>query len=84
MSYLQRNGWQSGNYEAFVCWAGSDWQPTNAVAGSFEKFEVLQKRVERGVPLFHPDDNLEYLCPPTGGSVEIVAISELQKTLRVR
>lgn len=37
----------------------SAFQPTRAPAGSPEKIEVLRKRVELGLPLWHPLDGIE-------------------------
>lgn len=32
-------------------------QPTDALCGSWDKVEVLRDRLEKGQPLFHPQDN---------------------------
>ncbi len=34
--------------------------PTDAPAGSAEKIEILRRRVERGQPLWHRDDRVDY------------------------
>jgi hypothetical protein len=35
---------------------GDAFQATTALPGSDEKLEVLARRVERGLPLWHPED----------------------------
>jgi len=42
------------------------WQPTEARPGSPEKIAVLCRRLEAGVPLWHPGDRT-CLCPPAWG-----------------
>lgn len=45
-----------------------DWRPdpdhgfeaTDAPAGSPEKIEILRKRIELGLPLFHEEDRYDY------------------------
>jgi hypothetical protein len=34
----------------------TDFRPTEALPGSYEKLEVLAQRVASGLPLWHPDD----------------------------
>ncbi|MFO0940097.1 MAG: hypothetical protein U0930_04955 [Pirellulales bacterium] len=38
-----------------------DFHPTDAPPGSSEKIEVLRRRLERGQPLWHADDRVDYL-----------------------
>lgn len=38
----------------------SKFLPTDAPAGSFEKIEVLRRRIELGQPLWHVDDRVDY------------------------
>jgi hypothetical protein len=37
-----------------------DFSPTDAPAGSPEKIDVLRKRVELGLPLWHDYDRMDY------------------------
>ena len=37
-----------------------DYAPTEAMPGTPEKLKVLSQRVERGLPLWHPQDRLTY------------------------
>ena len=37
-----------------------DFEPTTANPGSDAKLAVMEDRYNRGLPLFHPDDNREY------------------------
>lgn len=38
--------------------------PTDALAGSQEKIEILRERASRGVELWHPEDNLQRISEP--------------------
>jgi hypothetical protein len=38
----------------------SDFDSTDAPAGSPEKIEILRKRLELGLPLWHDDDRYDY------------------------
>lgn len=38
----------------------SDFRPTNAPAGSRAKIEILRRRVELGLPLWHETDRCDY------------------------
>jgi len=49
-----------GHDEDFRPLAGHDFSATEAPAGSAEKIEVLAERVQRGEPLWHPDDRRDY------------------------
>jgi hypothetical protein len=49
-----------GHDEDFAPVAGSDFAPTNAPAGSREKIEALARRIEMGMPLWHPEDRHDY------------------------
>jgi hypothetical protein len=46
---------------------GSEFCRTDALPGSPEKLDVLAKRLERGEPLWHPEDRILFLEP--GGSI---------------
>ncbi|MCB0335973.1 MAG: hypothetical protein KDD62_06690, partial [Bdellovibrionales bacterium] len=37
-----------------------DFEPTDAPAGSQEKIEILRQRIDKGMPLWHPDDRKDY------------------------
>lgn len=49
-----------GHDEDFVPEGGEDFMATDAPAGSEEKIEVLRRRVEMGMPLWHGDDRRDY------------------------
>jgi len=49
-----------GHDEDFVPEANSSFLPTDAAAGSDQKIEVLRRRIELGVPLWHEKDRHDY------------------------
>ena len=49
-----------GHDEDFVPMESECFSPTAAPAGSSEKIDVLRKRVELGLPLWHDDDRMDY------------------------
>jgi hypothetical protein len=50
-----------GHDEDFAPAAGSRmFEPTDAPAGSDAKIEMLRRRVELGLPLWHTDDRKDY------------------------
>ena len=49
-----------GHDEDFSPTANSDFQATDAPAGSSEKIEELRRRVELGLPLWHRNDRVDY------------------------
>ena len=49
-----------GHDEDFVPHQSQDFVPTDAPAGSDEKISELRSRVERGVPLWHAEDRVDY------------------------
>lgn len=49
-----------GHDEDFDPAESSHFEPTDAPAGSPEKIEVLRKRVELGLPLWHPTDRVDF------------------------
>jgi hypothetical protein len=49
-----------GHDEDFAPVAGRDFVPTDAPAGSKEKIETLARRIEMGMPLWHPEDRHDY------------------------
>lgn len=49
-----------GHDEDFVPKEDDRFSPTDAPAGSSEKIEVLRGRVERGQPLWHNTDRIDY------------------------
>ena len=51
---------QFGHDEDFVPRVTDDFLPTEAPAGSPEKIEALARRVQAGVPLWHPEDRCDY------------------------
>jgi len=51
---------EMGHDEDFVPQATDEFHSTDAAAGSRAKIEVLARRVERGEPLWHPEDRSDY------------------------
>ncbi|HTN76273.1 MAG TPA: hypothetical protein VL096_13540 [Pirellulaceae bacterium] len=49
-----------GHDEDFAPEASHDFEPTDAPAGSPEKIEILRRRVEQGLPLWHDSDRFDY------------------------
>ncbi len=49
-----------GHDEDFVPDDSNGFESTQAPAGSKEKLDVLAERVQRGEPLWHPDDRPDY------------------------
>ncbi|GEM_PF-199898 len=49
-----------GHDEDFIPDGGDDFCATDAPAGSEEKIEVLRRRVEFGMPLWHGEDRRDY------------------------
>ena len=51
---------ETGHDEDFVPVVTEDFRPTDAPAGSPAKLEVLAERVRQGLPLWHPEDRVDY------------------------
>ena len=49
-----------GHDEDFDPEPSIDFRPTDAPAGSPEKIDILRKRVELGLPLWHDNDRMDY------------------------
>ncbi len=49
-----------GHDEDFAPEASENFAATDAPAGSPEKIEILRRRVELGLPLWHEDDRFDY------------------------
>lgn len=49
-----------GHDEDFVPKTGDEFSATDAPAGSDDKIEALRKRVEKGMPLWHNADRVDY------------------------
>jgi hypothetical protein len=49
-----------GHDEDFDPTENDYFEPTDAPAGSPEKIEALRKRVENGLPLWHPTDRVDF------------------------
>ena len=49
-----------GHDEDFAPVVKDEFTATGAPAGSVEKLEILARRVQLGVPLWHPDDRCDY------------------------
>lgn len=51
---------ESGHDEDFAPVETDDYIATEAPAGSPEKIAILARRIEMGVPLWHPEDRGDY------------------------
>lgn len=51
---------ECGHDEDFVPRVTDDFAATSAPAGSPEKLAVLARRIELGLPLWHPEDRCDY------------------------
>lgn len=49
-----------GHDEDFSPAESGDFRATEAPAGSNEKLEVLARRIQLGLPLWHPEDRADY------------------------
>lgn len=49
-----------GHDEDFSPGDHSEFDPTDAPAGSPEKIDVLRSRIEMGLPLWHPKDRVDF------------------------
>ncbi len=49
-----------GHDEDFEPIESDDFHPTDAPPGTAEKIDVLRKRVELGLPLWHVEDRVDY------------------------
>jgi hypothetical protein len=49
-----------GHDEDFMPTTSEEFEPTEAPAGSEEKIEILRRRIEQGVPLWHDCDRQDY------------------------
>lgn len=50
---------QSGDWTYEPEHGNAEFRATNAVPGSPEKLEILARRIQAGLPLWHPDDRKE-------------------------
>ena len=69
-----------GHDENFEPQMTPDFVPTAAPAGSRQKIDVLAERIQRGLPLWHPQDSIDAAL--NGGDVE--EGSELMATAGAR
>jgi hypothetical protein len=51
---------ECGHDEDFIPVETEDFSPTDAPAGSRSKLDVLAERVQKGLPLWHPQDRSDY------------------------
>jgi len=51
---------QFGHDEDYTPHLSEQFSPTDAPAGSNEKLDILARRIEQGLPLWHPDDRSDY------------------------
>ena len=49
-----------GHDEDFDPDVSGEFEPTDAPAGSQKKIDILRRRVEHGMPLWHSDDRVDY------------------------
>jgi hypothetical protein len=49
-----------GHDEDFAPSVTREFKATDAPAGSVEKLEILARRIEMGLPLWHPEDRPDY------------------------
>lgn len=49
-----------GHDEDFAPAESEEFEPTDAPAGSEDKIEILRRRIEEGVPLWHDSDRQDY------------------------
>ena len=49
-----------GHDEDFAPSVTNDFTPTDAPAGSAEKLDILARRIQQGLPLWHPEDRPDY------------------------
>ena len=48
-----------GHDENFEPQCTDDFAPTHAPAGSKQKIDILAERIQRGMPLWHPEDSTD-------------------------
>ncbi len=51
---------REGHGESFVPVEADEFEPTDLAAGSWEKIELLRRRVDMGVPMWHDADRSDY------------------------
>ena len=51
---------ECGHDEDFVPVETEEFSPTDAPAGSRQKLDILADRVQKGLPLWHPEDRSDY------------------------
>jgi hypothetical protein len=51
---------EAGHDEDFAPIVTDDFVATEAPAGSAEKLEIMARRIQMGVPLWHPEDRCDY------------------------
>ncbi len=49
-----------GHDENFAPRMDDEFAPTDAAAGSTDKLDVMARRVQQGLPLWHPEDRPDY------------------------
>jgi hypothetical protein len=49
--------------------SGNRYSATEAMPGTAEKLEILAERLQRGLPLWHPSDRVEYDMPDRATAV---------------
>lgn len=49
-----------GHDEDYIPASTPEFEPTDSPAGSPEKIEILRRRIEMGLPLWHDDDRVDY------------------------
>jgi len=56
------------HYENFEPHTTPEFVPTKAPAGSRQKLDILAERIQRGMPLWHPEDSTESSANLVGAS----------------
>jgi hypothetical protein len=51
---------ECGHDEDFAPEVSDEFQPTDAPAGSRRKLDIMARRIEKGLPLWHPEDRADY------------------------
>lgn len=57
-----------GHDENFEPHTTPEFVPTTAPAGSKQKLDILAERIQRGMPLWHPEDSTESAANLVGAS----------------
>ena len=77
--------------ENFVPHVSEEFTPTTAPAGSRQKIDVLAERIQRGMPLWHPEDSTIQLIlsllvtlPEYESKIHLVAILKISQFFNLK